>query len=52
MAQEMKRAPGGEVAGGGPGHARVAFVRDPDGTFIEFVQQLDPQQAARDSEPE
>jgi catechol 2,3-dioxygenase-like lactoylglutathione lyase family enzyme len=45
-------APAGEVAGGGPGHARVAFVRDPDGTFVEFVQQLDPQQAAPDPEPE
>lgn len=45
-------APAGEVAGGGPGHARVAFVHDPDGTFVEFVQQLGPQQAALDSEPE
>ena len=31
----------GEVAGGGAGHARVAFVRDPDGFFVEFVQRMD-----------
>lgn len=30
----------GEVAGGGAGHARVAFVRDPDGFFVELVQRL------------
>jgi catechol 2,3-dioxygenase-like lactoylglutathione lyase family enzyme len=29
-----------EVAGGGPGHARVVFVRDPDGFFVELVQRL------------
>jgi catechol 2,3-dioxygenase-like lactoylglutathione lyase family enzyme len=31
----------GEVSGGGPGHARVAFVRDPNGFFVELVQKLD-----------
>ena len=30
----------GTVSGGGPGHARVAFVRDPDGFFVELVQKL------------
>ncbi len=31
----------GEVSGGGAGHARVAFLRDPDGFFIELVHALD-----------
>jgi catechol 2,3-dioxygenase-like lactoylglutathione lyase family enzyme len=31
----------GEVSGGGPGHARVAFLRDPNGFFVELVQKLD-----------
>lgn len=31
----------GEVTGGGPGRARVAFICDPDGFFVEFVQPLD-----------
>lgn len=31
----------GEVSGGGPGHARVAFLRDPDGFFVELIQKLD-----------
>jgi catechol 2,3-dioxygenase-like lactoylglutathione lyase family enzyme len=30
----------GEVSGGGPGHARVAFFRDPDGFFVELVHRL------------
>ena len=30
----------GRVSGGGPGDARVAFVRDPDGFFVELVQKL------------
>lgn len=35
----------GEVAGGGAGHARVAFLRDPDGFFVELVQRLDASHA-------
>lgn len=31
----------GEISGGGAGHARVAFLRDPDGFFVELVQRLD-----------
>ena len=33
-------APAGEVSGGGPGHARIVFVRDPDGFFVQLVQRL------------
>jgi catechol 2,3-dioxygenase-like lactoylglutathione lyase family enzyme len=33
-------AAAGEVSGGGPGHARIVFVRDPDGFFVELVQRL------------
>ncbi|MEH0578029.1 VOC family protein [Streptomyces sp. B21-108] len=35
----------GEVKGGGAGHARVAFLRDPDGFFVELVQRLSVPQA-------
>jgi catechol 2,3-dioxygenase-like lactoylglutathione lyase family enzyme len=37
---QLVAAPG-EVAGGGAGHARVAFLRDPDGFFLELVHRLD-----------
>jgi catechol 2,3-dioxygenase-like lactoylglutathione lyase family enzyme len=30
----------GEVSGGGPGHARIVFVRDPDAFFVQLVQRL------------
>jgi catechol 2,3-dioxygenase-like lactoylglutathione lyase family enzyme len=33
-------APAGEVSGGGPGHARIVFVRDPDGFFVQLVHRL------------
>lgn len=33
-------APPNEVSGGGAGHARVVFLRDPDGFFVELVQRL------------
>jgi catechol 2,3-dioxygenase-like lactoylglutathione lyase family enzyme len=33
-------APVGEVTGGGPGHARIVFVRDPDGFFVQLVERL------------
>jgi catechol 2,3-dioxygenase-like lactoylglutathione lyase family enzyme len=32
----------GEVSGGGPGRAHVAFFRDPNGFFIELVHRLGP----------
>ncbi|WP_158604422.1 VOC family protein [Nocardioides mangrovicus] len=32
--------PGEVGAGNGAGHARIAFVRDPDGFFVELVQPL------------
>jgi catechol 2,3-dioxygenase-like lactoylglutathione lyase family enzyme len=36
---ELVAAPG-EVSGGGPGHARIVFVRDPDAFFVQLVQRL------------
>jgi catechol 2,3-dioxygenase-like lactoylglutathione lyase family enzyme len=33
-------APAGEVSGGGPGHARIVFVRDPYGFFVQLVERL------------